>query len=190
MIQLAREVPLNPNLVLYHTDRTLTCSSVEVEAGSGVAAPAPAPALIECGATQVELRRYRLRVRKSPGEEMVGFLRTIEPALCDWAEIDAILPAPERDPRWQRFPVPFDPTTGGAQRYYPSPDAAQAHPIAGTLFEIEGIAEVLLMPETIAVAKVYLFPWDPLARRIGDVLERFTGTHASRREEPNGESNV
>ena len=190
MVRLAREVPLNPNLVLYHTEITLTRAWIEVDAGSSVAAPAPASLLIERGAIHVELRRYRLRVRKSPGEEMVGFLRTIEPALCDWAELDAILPAPEHDPRWQRFPVPFDPTAEGPRRYYPSPEEAQAHPIAASLFEIDGVAEVLLTPETIAVAKGALFPWNPIASRVGDVLEDVTATYASRGGEAPGETNA
>jgi hypothetical protein len=163
-MRIRRQVPLNPNIVVYHVDVPLTTAVVDVyrEASS---APRPFAELLSAGAVSVHAMRYRLQVRKPDEKDMLAFLGELEPCLCEWAGEIAILPADAAD-RWREFPVDKDPTLAGEREVYEGSDAARTNPLARALFAEAGVAEVVLTPDAVRIGKAALFEWNELAPRV------------------------
>lgn len=170
-MRIAREVPLNPHVVVYHVDRALTTAIVEAYRDAEEAL-FPFGALLALGAESVHVTRYRFTVRKPRRWEMLEFLRTIEPTLCEWATCDAIFSAPEDTERWRAFEVDFDPTRTGFREVYEGQQTAQRNLLAEDLFRLEGVAEVLLTPVRVTVGKGVLFDWSKLAPDVERSLAR------------------
>jgi len=177
-MRIAREVPLNPHVVVYHTDRTLTTAIVEAYRDALVA-PFPFGALLERGAESVHVTRYRFMVRKPREWGMLDFLRTIEPVLCAWVGCDAIRAAPEREEKWRPFDVAFDPTQTGFREVYEGCEVAQKNPLAEELFSLDGVAEIVLTPVRVTVGKGMLFDWETLTPGVERVLARHTPNEES-----------
>lgn len=167
-MKLGREIPLNPNIAVYHTDEPLTTAIVETYRESGDA-PTPCAEILDAGAESVHVTRYRIAVRKPDAVDMMTFLEEIEPPLCEWADLLAIPSAPEATDKWCTFDIDLDPTLNGGREVYEGSDSAQANPVAAHLFEIPGVAEIILMPKVVVIGKGRMFSWMPMFSEI----ERF-----------------
>lgn len=169
-MNVAREIPLNPNIVIYHADVILTTRIVEAYRLTDVAAPDPIGDLLARGAVSVHMTRYRMSVRK-PGEaDMLTFLGDVEPVMCDWSCQVTIPAAPDRMPKWRTFTVSVDPTLSGGREVYECSDDASANGAADALFRIPGVAELILVPESARVAKGVLFTWEALTPLVEQAL--------------------
>jgi hypothetical protein len=162
-VNVAREIPLNPNIVIYHTDEQLTTRIVEAYRSPDAGAPQPIRGLLELGAVSVHMTRYRMSVRKPRDLDMLTFLDDVEPAMCEWTGSLAIRAAPDRMPKWRAFDVACDPTQSGGREVYESSDHVAHNRAAVALFDIPGVAELVLVPDCVRVAKGVLFSWDRLA---------------------------
>jgi hypothetical protein len=56
---------------------------------------------------------------------------------------------------------------------FTSPAEAASHPLAAALFRLEGVVNILILPEFLTVSKRPDRPWKPLWREIEKTLERF-----------------
>jgi hypothetical protein len=177
-VNVAREIPLNPNIVIYHADEPLTPRIVEAfRAGDG-GAPPPICGMLARGAVSVHMTRYRMSVRKPADADTLTFLQDVEPAVCEWSGQAAVPAAPDRMPKWREFPVPCDPTLAGEREVYESADCAAGSHVARTLFEVRGVAELVLTPGSASVAKGVLFAWVDIAPSIEDALPTAEPTEA------------
>ena len=177
-MNVAREIALNPNIVIYHADDVLTAQIVEAYRAGDGDAPAPIRGLIERGAVSVHMTRYRMRVRKPTDADMLTFLQDVEPALREWSGQVAIGAAPDRMPKWRLFAAAFDATLASEREAYASSDSAAANHVAEALFGIVGVAGLVLTPESASVAKGVLFAWADIAPRVEDALQTATPTEA------------
>ncbi len=177
-MNVAREIPLNPNIVIYHADEALTPRAADAYRADDDGAPAPIRGLIERGAVSVRMTRYRMRVRKPTDADMLTFLQDIEPAVCEWSGQAAIRAAPDRMPKWRLFAAPFDATLAGDREVYESSDGAAGNHVAEALVGIPGVAELVLTPDSATVAKGVLFAWADIAPRIEDALRTAESTEA------------
>ena len=169
-MNVAREIPLNPNIVIYHADEALTSRIVEAYRSPDAAAPAPIRGLLERGAVSVHMTRYKMSVRKPTDADMLTFLQDVEPAVCEWAGQAVIPAAPDRMPKWREFATPFDGTQAGGREVYESSDCAAASRTADALFGIPGVAELVLTSESATVAKGVLFAGTDLTPRVEQAL--------------------
>ena len=162
-MRVAREIPLNPNIVLFHSDQAFTTRIVEAFRAGDVDAPAPVGGLLTRGAVSVHMTRYRLSVRKPRELDTLTFLADIEPAVYAWSGLDVIPPAPPRMPKWREFATRVDTTIDNGREVYESSDRAATNPVASMLFGIDGVAELVVTPGSVAVGKGVLFTWESLA---------------------------
>ncbi len=169
-MRVAREVPLNPNIVLYHCDVAFTTRIVEAFRPGDEGARPPIAGLLDRGAVSVHMTRYKLSVRKHADLDMLTFLADAEPAVCEWWGSDVIPAAPARMPKWRDFATPVDATLEGAREVYESSDHAAANPVASMLFGVDGVAELVITSGSVAVGKGVLFTWDSLAPAVERVL--------------------
>ncbi|MAF11857.1 hypothetical protein CMK11_15530 [Candidatus Poribacteria bacterium] len=177
-MNVAREIALNPNIVIYHADDVLTAQIVEAYRAGDGDAPAPIRGLIERGAVSVHMTRYRMRVRKPTDADMLTFLQDVEPALREWSGQVAIGAAPDRMPKRRLFSGPCDATLADDREVHGSSDGAAANQVAEALFSILGVAGVVLTPESASVVKGVLFAWADIAPRVEDALMAATPTEA------------
>lgn len=174
-MRINREVPLNPNVVVYHVDHALTTAVVEAYRNAPVA-PIPFSELLILGAESVHVTRYRFMVRKPRLWAILDFLRATEPALCAWSGCDAIPAAPDRVETWRSFDVTYDPTSSGLREVYEGWNVARMNPVADDLFALAGVTEVVLTPVCVTAGKGVLFDWASLAPGVERILARHAPT--------------
>jgi len=56
---------------------------------------------------------------------------------------------------------------------FTSPAEAESHPLAAALFRLEGVVNILILPDFLTVSKHPDRPWKPLWREIEKTLEGF-----------------
>ncbi len=56
-----------------------------------------------------------------------------------------------------------------------SPDEAAGHPLGERLFEIEGVANVFILPQFLTITKTGAAKWDDIVPRVERVVEDLLG---------------
>ncbi|MBM3213963.1 hypothetical protein FJZ36_03495 [Candidatus Poribacteria bacterium] len=171
-MRVAREVPLNPNIVLYHVDVPQTREIVEAYRVGFDSARQPFSGIIDCGAESVHVTRYRWAIRKPRDKDPLDFMAAVEPGICEWAGIDAIPALRERSERSRAFEVPSDATLAGRREVYEGSRPAEQNPLAAALFNVHGVAEVILDPLRVRISRGALFEWSALEPAISAVIDK------------------
>jgi hypothetical protein len=169
-----REFPPNPHALVVHTDSLVTDEIVETYlAGS----PAPPVVWIRAvlalaGVRVLSLNAYKVRLQKQKGARWDGIMRPFERILCDGLDIKQLSDLVEVESRSRRFAWHGRPL---ARCVYEGKQQALENPLAGDLFAILGVAEVILDGHEIEVCKCPLRAWremaPAIARRLANVSD-------------------
>ncbi|NKB87117.1 MAG: hypothetical protein GKS06_02710 [Acidobacteria bacterium] len=164
-----REFPANPHALVIHTDARLTDEIVETYVSDSSRAPDWVRRLLAIeGVRVVSLNTYKARVQKHKNAAWNQVLDHVEGILADGLAIGAIedhVPA-SSDRRtfcWHHGPF--------TRRVFEGRSQAAKHPLAGRLFAIDGVAEVILDGNTVEIRRSPLFEWDELAASIESSLD-------------------
>lgn len=172
-MRAVREFPVNPHAVVFHLDSRLTEEIVETylarspEATSGWIRRA----LRLPGMRVLSLNPYRIRVQKEKKAAWPPLLDPLERLLCEELGIEQILELVESESRQRRFSW-HGPALG--RKVYEGRAQARSCPLAGRLFRLPGVAEVILDGHEVEVRKCPLTPWRELAPQVETILETAT----------------
>lgn len=173
-MKLAREFPPNPHAVLFHADARLTDEVVRTWfPDRRVSGPTPSWAtalLAVAGLRVLSANAYKIRVQKCREVGWCDLLPRLEAALRDELTVGAEI-ADLHDTECRRRAFAWH---GPAlqRRVFEGRRGAQPDPIAGPLFELRGVAEVILDGHCIEVRKCPLFGWSELAGPIEARIEQ------------------
>ncbi len=159
-----REFPPNPHALIVHTESLVTDEIVETYlAGSSPAVPWMCAVVALPGVRVLSLNAYKVRLQKHKDARWGAIMPPFERILCDGLAIEQLSDLVDGESRSRRFawhdsPLPRSVFEGKRQ--------ALEHPIAGRLFELVGVAEVILDGHEIEIRKCPLRSWRELSPRI------------------------
>ncbi len=155
-----REFPPNPHALIVHTDSLVTEEIVETYlAGSSPAVPWMRAVVALPGVRVLSLNAYKVRLQKRKDARWGGIMAPFERLVCDGLDIERLSDLVDNESRSRRFawhgsPLPRSVFEGKRQ--------ALEHPLASNLFEITGVAEVILDRHQIEIRKCPLRSWRDL----------------------------
>jgi hypothetical protein len=165
----AREFPPNPHALVIHTDARLTDEIVETYVSDSPRAPQWVRRILGIdGVRVVSLNTYKARIQKHKEATWNDVLDGVESAMSEGLQVERIddLVHASSDRRtfcWHHGPF--------ARRVFEGRVQAAKHPLAGRLFELDGVAEVILDGNTVEIRRSPLFDWDELATQVERCLE-------------------
>lgn len=165
LMNAVREFPPNPHALVVHTDSLVTDEIVETYlAGS----PAPSVEWIRSvlalpGVRVLSLNAYKVRLQKQKRARWDGIMQPFERILCDGLDIERLSDLVDGESRSRRFAWHGAPL---ARRVFEGRRQALEDPLAGELFTIRGVAEVILDGHEIEISKCPLRRWCEIATEI------------------------
>jgi hypothetical protein len=165
----AREFPPNPHALVVHVDGRLTEEIVETYVSDSDRAPDWVRAALAIpGLRVLSLNTYKVRVQKHKDAAWNEVLDPLERTVAAGLGVETISDlVPEgsdrRTFRWHHGPF--------ARRVFEGRNQAREHPLAGRLFELNGVAEVILDANTVEVRRCPLFDWGELTTAIEACLD-------------------
>jgi hypothetical protein len=164
----AMERVANPSVLRLHTTEELTDKTI-VTCPPAIP-PAPLDRLLTLpGVRTINLHRYRCRVNLKPGADAVALTHATETTLLsEWGEPEPL--PPEEDPR--AFVIRRE----GPRTVAESREMAASDQIAVALFNVPGVAEVVLGPGMALVRLGHLFRWSDVQRDVVRALNLVTGS--------------
>lgn len=163
-----REFPPNPHAVVYHLDERLTDQIVETYPHGADAPHAwAARAAALPGLRVLSLNAYKIRVQKDKEASWGQLLRPLEELLRDELGLRVDDDLVESECRRRKFAWPGEPFE---RRVFEGRLQAQGHPVASALFDLPGVAEVILDGHHLQVRKSPLCSWRDLAPLVQEVL--------------------
>ncbi len=166
-----REFPVNPHVLVVHTDDILTDHVVE---SYGPALPPDnrrhrdwvRTLLSMSGVRDISLNPYKVRLRKERSAEWTPLLLPIESLLRQALGVEDIRDLIEAESPRRRFA--WHGTALDPKRVFEGKRRAQSDRVASALFALDGVAEVILDGHEIEVGKSPHWSW----RALGPEIER------------------
>ncbi len=173
-----REFPPNPHALVVHTDSLVTDEIVETYlAGSSVPPVVWMRAVLELpGVRVLSLNAYKVRLQKHKEARWGDIMGPFERVLCDGLDIEQLSDLVEAESRSRRFAWHGAPLE---RRVYEGKRQALEDPLAGVLFEITGVAEIIFDGHEIEIRKCPLRRWRELAPEITSRLATGSAVPAS-----------
>ncbi len=164
---VAREVPANPNVRVYHVAEELTREIVLVFGARSARRPPEwlAPVVADPRVREVDFTRYRVRVMKADAAAWDAIEPAVERALLARFGAERVEPAPDAAESVLNVAK-----VDGPRRVFEGVASAEGDEIARRLFAIAGVAEVVLSPEGSVVVKGRAFPREDVLRAVKRVL--------------------
>lgn len=163
-MRAAREFPANPHALVIHTTERLTERIVETYTAVRADTPAWAAAVVSVpGVRVLSVNTYKLRVQKHKDRAWNEVLEPVEAAVQSAFDLARIEDLVEEGCRRRSFCWHGDPF---ARAVFEGRAHGREHPLAGALFELDGVAEVILDAHTVQVRRGPLFGWETLADQI------------------------
>jgi hypothetical protein len=165
----AREFPPNPHALVIHTEARLTDEIVETYVSDSPRAPDWIRAALAIpGVRVISVNAYKIRVQKHKAaswNEVLDAVERVAAAGAGFDSIDDLVPdsCQRRTFCWHHGPF--------ARRVFEGRLQAREHPVASRLFELDGVAEVILDGNTVEVRRCPLYSWDGLTSAIEASLE-------------------
>lgn len=170
-MQAAREFPPNPHVVVFHTDARLTDAIVEtyLARSPGAAAGWVRRALDLPGLRVLSINPYKISVQKRKQAHWSPLLTPFARILRDDLGVGKIGELVEEESRSRRFSWHGDAL---GRKVYEGRAQAAACPVAGRIFGLHGVAEVIVEGHEVRVSKSPLLPWRELAPEVERILEQ------------------
>lgn len=163
-----REFPPNPHAVVYHLDERLTDQIVETYSHGSPAPHAWAMHVAALpGLRVLSMNAYKIRVQKEKRAAWSELLVPLETLLRNELGLHAIEELVESETRLRKFAWPGE---AFERKVFEGRLQAQGHPVASALFELRGVAEVILDRHHVQVRKCPLHSWRDLAPLVQEIL--------------------
>lgn len=169
-MRAVREFPPNPHVVVFHTESRLTEEIVEtyLVRSPGTARGWIRRALDLPGLRVLSLNAYRIRVQKQKRARWRPLLDPFEQLLREELGIEGICDLIEEECRRRRFAWHGESLD---RRVFEGRLQARSCPVAGKLFRLHGVAEVIIEGHEVEVRKCPLASWRELAPEVERILE-------------------
>ena len=173
-MRLTREFPANPHAVVFHAEQRLTDRIVETffpDQPQRPPGPVWATSLLEVpGVRVLSINAYKIRVQKVREIGWCRLLPNLERVLHDELTVgETITDLREKECRKRAFAW-HGPDLD--REVFEGRDAARHNLIARPLFELPGVAEVVLDGHCVEVRKCPLYTWEQLAGAVETVIEQ------------------
>jgi len=173
-MHLAREFPANPHAVVFHVEQRLTDQIVETffpDRPRRPSAPAWAASLVAVpGVRVLSVNAYKIRVQKLREIGWSLLLPELESVLRDELTVgETIADLRETECRIRAFAW-HGPDLD--RQVFEGYAAAYGNSIARPLFDLAGVAEVVLDGHCVQVRKCPLFTWQQLADAVESALDQ------------------
>lgn len=164
-----REYPPNPHALVIHTDDRITDQVVEAY-WPGIGSPEPAwirAVLALPGVRALSLNAYKIRLQKQKDASWQDIVAPFEEVLRKSLGVARLMDLVEGESPRRAFAWHGEPLS---RRVFEGKLQAAADPIASRLFDLHGVAEVILDGSRIQVRKCPLSSWHDLTPPIEAVL--------------------
>lgn len=169
-MKVYRSFPPNPQLYTVHVDRQLTREMKERFRAGMLEVPAWLnPLLALPGIQEVDLLRHYVRIRKDKGVSWCDLQGDVDGILqATWGEWEDVVPE-DTEERWEcPLPQPFVQEGIAA---YEGVEAAQSHPLAKSLFALDGVVLVRMANGQLMIRRGLVFSWSILLPQIELILQ-------------------
>ncbi len=165
-----REFPPNPHALVIHTDDRITDQVVEAYwPGTGSPEPAWIRAVLALpGVRALSLNAYKIRLQKHKDASWKDLLGPFEEVLRESLGVAHLMDLVEGESPRRAFAWHGEPLS---RRVFEGKTQAAADPVASRLFDLHGVAEVILDGNRVEVRKCPLRSWRDLSPRIEAALQ-------------------